>query len=236
MCVCRVLLAHLLFPMCMSCSLQALVLCILCNKFLTLSVCRILEAAECSQFTDTGFKALAEGCSELQRLDLEDCTMVCACVRVCVLAMVLYSVCGVLVLFFFCTHVFLILFLSCHHPLPPLLCPQITDNTLMYFSQLCPHLHSLVRSSYTHSTTHHITLHHTSYTTLCFTTLHITPHHTTLHYTAVPVHWQVLSHCERITDEGVRHLVGGLYALDDLRELELDNCPLVTDTSLELLW
>ena len=45
--------------------------------------CRILEAAECSQFTDTGFKALAEGCSELQRLDLEDCTLVCTwvCMR-----------------------------------------------------------------------------------------------------------------------------------------------------------
>ena len=50
------------------------------------------------------------------------------------------------------------------------------------------------------------------------------------------IHSLVLSHCERITDEGVRHLVGGVYALDDLQELELDNCPLVTDTSLELLW
>ena len=37
---------------------------------------RTLEAARCSQFTDTGFGALARGCHELQRLDLEECILV----------------------------------------------------------------------------------------------------------------------------------------------------------------
>ena len=87
--------------------------------------------------------------------------------------------------------------------------PQITDNTLMYFSQLCPHIHSLVRSIHTaphrttlhqpvlhtptptphlHTTPHHTTPHYTTlhYTTLHHTTLHhTTPHHTALHHTTL---------------------------------------------------
>ena len=38
--------------------------------------CRILEAAECGQFSDAGFKALTEGCLSLQKLDLEECILV----------------------------------------------------------------------------------------------------------------------------------------------------------------
>ena len=37
---------------------------------------RILEAARCSLFTDTGFSALTVGCHELQRLDLDECILV----------------------------------------------------------------------------------------------------------------------------------------------------------------
>ena len=43
-----------------------------------------------------------------------------------------------------------------------------------------------------------------------------------------------LSHCERITDAGIRHLVGGACS-ETLQVLELDNCPFVSDQSLELL-
>lgn len=46
---------------------------------------------------------------------------------------------------------------------------------------------------------------------------------------------QTLSHCELITDEGIRHLSLSPCAAENLTVLELDNCPLVTDVSLEHL-
>ena len=45
---------------------------------------------------------------------------------------------------------------------------------------------------------------------------------------------QVLSHCERITDIGINHLVSNTCG-DKLQILELDNCPLITDDSLDKL-
>ena len=73
--------------------------------------------------------------------------------------------------------------------------PQITDNTLMYFSQLCPHIHSLVRSIHAapHRTTlHQPVLHTTPHHTPHHTTLHTTPHYTTPHYTTL--HYTTLHH------------------------------------------
>ena len=46
--------------------------------------------------------------------------------------------------------------------------------------------------------------------------------------------FQVLSHCERITDVGINHLVSNACG-DKLQVLELDNCPLITDDSLDKL-
>lgn len=46
---------------------------------------------------------------------------------------------------------------------------------------------------------------------------------------------QSLSHCELITDDGIRHLGNGACAHDRLEVIELDNCPLITDASLEHL-
>lgn len=45
---------------------------------------------------------------------------------------------------------------------------------------------------------------------------------------------QALSHCERITDSGIRHLVDGACS-ETLQVLELDNCPFITDYALDLL-
>ena len=45
----------------------------------------------------------------------------------------------------------------------------------------------------------------------------------------------MLSHCELITDEGIRHLGSGGCATETLKVLELDNCPLITDAALEHL-
>ena len=44
-----------------------------------------------------------------------------------------------------------------------------------------------------------------------------------------------LSHCELITDEGTRALGSSPCASETLTVLELDNCPLVTDRSLDHL-
>lgn len=46
---------------------------------------------------------------------------------------------------------------------------------------------------------------------------------------------QTLSHCELITDEGIRQLAAGSCAAESLSVLELDNCPLITDATLEHL-
>ncbi|KOX69316.1 F-box/LRR-repeat protein 20 [Melipona quadrifasciata] len=44
-----------------------------------------------------------------------------------------------------------------------------------------------------------------------------------------------LSHCELITDEGIRQLALSPCAAEHLAVLELDNCPLITDASLDHL-
>lgn len=46
-------------------------------------------------------------------------------------------------------------------------------------------------------------------------------------------HTQLLSHCERVTDQGITSLVSG--GCSSLQVVELDNCPLVSDHSLEVL-
>jgi hypothetical protein len=46
---------------------------------------------------------------------------------------------------------------------------------------------------------------------------------------------QSLSHCELLTDEGIRQLGGSACATESLSVLELDNCPLITDASLDHL-
>nr|CDS32125.1 fbxl20 [Hymenolepis microstoma] len=45
----------------------------------------------------------------------------------------------------------------------------------------------------------------------------------------------VLSHCDQITDEGISRLVEGLCGPQQLQRLAMDNCPLLTDSSLEML-
>ncbi|CAO1302107.1 unnamed protein product [Diamesa serratosioi] len=44
-----------------------------------------------------------------------------------------------------------------------------------------------------------------------------------------------LSHCELITDDGIRSLAAGSCAAESLSVLELDNCPNITDATLEHL-
>lgn len=46
---------------------------------------------------------------------------------------------------------------------------------------------------------------------------------------------QSLSHCELITDDGIRHLSNSPCGHERLQIVELDNCPLITDVTLEHL-
>ena len=46
---------------------------------------------------------------------------------------------------------------------------------------------------------------------------------------------QTLSNCERISDEGLRYLCGSYAGQTQLRELELDNCKLITDATIDHL-
>lgn len=46
---------------------------------------------------------------------------------------------------------------------------------------------------------------------------------------------KTLSRCEQITDEGVRYIGSSTSAQENLRVLELDNCPTVTDASIDYL-
>ncbi|BHF59303.1 F-box/LRR-repeat protein 20 [Sparganum proliferum] len=45
----------------------------------------------------------------------------------------------------------------------------------------------------------------------------------------------VLSHCDLITDEGIAKLAGGRCGPQNLERLTMDNCPLLTDSALDLL-
>ncbi len=46
---------------------------------------------------------------------------------------------------------------------------------------------------------------------------------------------KTLSRCEQITDEGVRYLSSSISAQENLRVLELDNCPTITDITIDYL-
>ena len=56
-----------------------------------------------------------------------------------------------------------------------------------------------------------------------------------LHPDGLHVPTQSLSHCELITDDGIRALSSSACGQERLTVVELDNCPLITDASLEHL-
>ncbi len=49
------------------------------------------------------------------------------------------------------------------------------------------------------------------------------------------IYIKTLSRCEQITDEGVRYISSSTSAQENLRVLELDNCPTITDASIDYL-
>ncbi|KAF6774552.1 hypothetical protein AHF37_06402 [Paragonimus kellicotti] len=88
-------------------------------------------------------------------------------------------------------------------------CPLLTDTALEHLGSNCRRLQRLDLYDYT---------------TLAKLAVHC-PHLNNL----------ILSHCDQITDEGIARLAEGLCGPDQLQELAMDNCPLLTDTALEHL-
>ena len=56
-----------------------------------------------------------------------------------------------------------------------------------------------------------------------------------IHPDCLHVPTQSLSHCELITDDGIRALSSSTCGQERLTVVELDNCPLITDVTLEHL-
>lgn len=90
-------------------------------------------------------------------------------------------------------------------------CVFITDSTLFHLAMGCPRLEYLVIINLDNNFV-------SSYFLIEFT-----------------IRLQSLSHCELITDDGIKHLSTSTCASEHLAVLELDNCPLITDTSLDHL-
>ncbi|TKS88458.1 F-box/LRR-repeat protein 20 F-box and leucine-rich repeat protein 20 [Collichthys lucidus] len=86
-------------------------------------------------------------------------------------------------------------------------CILVTDNTLVQLSIHCPRLQALV-NLYTCSS-------------------NFVPRSTGRE--------KSLSHCELITDDGIRALSSSTCGQERLTVVELDNCPLITDVTLEHL-
>ena len=94
------------------------------------------------------------------------------------------------------------------------------------------HMHTLTHT-HTHMHTHTHTHTHTLSTTTTTILLLFCEKNPKKSQTLSPL--QTLSHCELITDEGIRHIGTSPSSSESLTVLELDNCPLVTDASLDYL-
>ena len=104
---------------------------------------------------------------------------------------------------------------------------QITDNVLSYLATNCPNLEHLVSSRCVMHTSHYPNIRLNNYIDCLFLQLLVSMF---LIYCL-----QSFSHCELLTDEGIRSLSGGGCAIENLKVIELDNCPLITDVALDQL-
>lgn len=102
-------------------------------------------------------------------------------------------------------------------------CLLITDATLIHLAMGCPRLEKLVSLRRTVEVVARI-----EFARELDSRVKLIPRMFT-------VREQSLSHCELITDEGIRQLALSPCAAEHLAVLELDNCPLITDASLDHL-
>lgn len=94
-------------------------------------------------------------------------------------------------------------------------CTQLSDNGFNSLCKACPDLHCLDLEECLHITDATLV----NISTFCHKMERL-----------------CLSHCELVSDEGIQHLAHSQAARSGcLKSLELDNCPLITDTSLDAL-
>ncbi|XP_039978307.1 F-box/LRR-repeat protein 2 isoform X1 [Xiphias gladius] len=189
-----------------------------------------INMQSCTQITDEGLVSLCRGCHKLQILCVSGCSNItdasltalglnCPQLKILEAAR--------------CSHVtdagFTVLARNCHELEKMDLeeCILVTDNTLVQLSIHCPRLQALVNiSNYSSdfvagsaSACMHAYAFNTS---VCLHTCLLCP-------------GQSLSHCELITDDGIRALSSSTCGQERLTVVELDNCPLITDVTLEHL-
>ncbi len=87
---------------------------------------------------------------------------------------------------------------------------QVTDETLRHLADNCPNIQILVNQYFVISSERIKSIFSFFY-------------------------FKTLSRCEQITDEGVRYICSSTSAQENLHILELDNCPTITDISIDHL-
>ncbi|KAM9254943.1 F-box/LRR-repeat protein 20 isoform 4-T4 [Cariama cristata] len=166
---------------------------------------RHLDLASCTSITNLSLKALSEGCPLLEQLNISWCDQV--------------TKDGIQALVRGCSGL-KALFLKG--------CTQLEDEALKYIGAHCPELVTLNLQTC-------LNCHELEKMDLeeCVQITDSTLIQLSIHCPRLQV--LSLSHCELITDDGIRHLGNGACAHDRLEVIELDNCPLITDASLEHL-
>ncbi|XP_020562971.1 F-box/LRR-repeat protein 2 isoform X1 [Oryzias latipes] len=192
-----------------------------------------INMQSCTQITDEGLVSLCRGCHKLQVLCVSGCGNITDasltalglnCPRLKILEAAR------------CSHVtdagFTVLARNCHELEKMDLeeCILVTDNTLVQLSIHCPRLQALVniytcRSEFASG----------SFSGLDPCACVIKFAYLVFLQPCLSCPWQSLSHCELITDDGIRALSSSTCGQERLTVLELDNCPLITDVTLEHL-
>uniref|UniRef100_A0A8C0YAW2 F-box/LRR-repeat protein 2 n=1 Tax=Cyprinus carpio carpio TaxID=630221 RepID=A0A8C0YAW2_CYPCA len=204
--------------------------CVSLSKFC--SKLRHLDLTSCVSITNHALKALSEGCRMLENLNLSWCDQIMSD--------------GIEALSRGCTSVKALFLRGC---------TQLDDTALKHLQKHCPELMIINMQSCTMTALWFVCLAASFIHIACvflrileaarcshvtdagFTVLARVTDNTLVQLSIHCPRLQALSlsHCELITDDGIRHLSSSVCGQDRLQVVELDNCPLITDITLEHL-
>uniref|UniRef100_A0A8C2EGV2 F-box/LRR-repeat protein 2 n=1 Tax=Cyprinus carpio TaxID=7962 RepID=A0A8C2EGV2_CYPCA len=204
--------------------------CVSLSKFC--SKLRHLDLTSCVSITNHALKALSEGCRMLENLNLSWCDQITSD--------------GIEALSRGCTSVKALFLRGC---------TQLDDTALKHLQKHCPELMIINMQSCTMTALWFVCLAASFIHIACvflrileaarcshvtdagFTVLARVTDNTLVQLSIHCPRLQALSlsHCELITDDGIRHLSSSVCGQDRLQVVELDNCPLITDITLEHL-
>uniref|UniRef100_A0A8C6THG9 F-box/LRR-repeat protein 2 n=1 Tax=Neogobius melanostomus TaxID=47308 RepID=A0A8C6THG9_9GOBI len=205
--------------------------------------CRLLEMLNlswCDQITRDGIEALARGCSDLKALFLRGCTQV---TQWFLFFQILSKIVCILWLSFYCYSEF---YCVSNHKMSffSSVLSQLDDGALKHLQKHCPKLTTinliLEAARCSHVTDAGFTVlarncHELEKMDLeeCILVTDNTLVQLSIHCPRLQA--LSLSHCELITDDGIRALSSSTCGQERLTVVELDNCPLITDVTLEHL-